>query len=84
MGQVAAARKEKSPMVRFPDPKKTVKQFEEWQVIVSCDQLGETLGVTSSSYTTFRNGCWINILLCKLKLAWLASLEIKYSLEIFT
>ena len=35
-------------MVRFPDPQKTVKLFEERQVIVSCDQLGETLPVTSS------------------------------------
>ena len=32
---------EKSPMVRFPDPT-ILKQLEEWHVIVSCDQLGET------------------------------------------
>ena len=29
-------------MVRFPDPKTVQKQLEEWQVIVSCDQSGET------------------------------------------
>ena len=32
---------EKSPVVRFPD----LKQLEEWHVIVSCDQLGETFRV---------------------------------------
>ena len=36
---------EKSPMVRFPDPKQylLLKQLEEWNIIVSCDQLGDTL-----------------------------------------
>ena len=79
---------EKLPVVRFPDPKKkkALKQFEEWQVIVSCDQEGETLRVTSSSYTTPNNGCSItcNIRLVKLKLARWTSPEIKYSLEFCT
>ena len=36
---------EKSLMVRFPDPKQylLLKQLEEWNIIVSCDQLGDTL-----------------------------------------
>ena len=31
-------------MVRFPDPKQylLLKQLEEWNIIVSCDQLGDT------------------------------------------
>ena len=85
-GSCSSCSEEKVPMVRFPDPKKTLKQFEEWHVIVSCDQLGETLRVTSSSYTTPINGCSItcNIRLVKFKLAWLTSPEIKYSLEFCT
>ena len=38
----------KSPMVRFPDPQTILKQWEEWHVIVSCDQLGETLRAAPS------------------------------------
>ena len=36
---------EKSAMVRFPDPQQylLLKQLEEWNIIVSCDQLGDTL-----------------------------------------
>ena len=36
---------EKSLMVRFPDPKQylLLQQLEEWNIIVSCDQLGDTL-----------------------------------------
>ena len=30
-------------MVRFPDPKQLLKQWEEWHIIVSSDQLVETL-----------------------------------------
>ena len=35
---------EKSAMVRFPDTKRylLLKQLEEWNIIVSCDQLGDT------------------------------------------
>ena len=42
---IPGRRRIKSPItVRFPDPKTIfLKQLEEWHVIVSCDQLGETL-----------------------------------------
>ena len=35
-------------------------------------------------WTQCKNGCWINFLVFKLKLAWLASLEVRYSLEFCT
>ena len=42
---IISCSEEKSLMVRFPDPKQylLLKQLEEWNIIVSCDQLGETL-----------------------------------------
>ena len=41
-GHVAAARK-RSQIGVFHRPQTILKQLEEWHVIVSCDQLGETL-----------------------------------------
>ena len=86
-GSCSSCSEEKLAMVRFPDPKKkTLEQFEEWHVIVSCDRLGETLRVTRSSCTTPKNDCSItcNICLLKLKLAWLTSPGIKCFLEFCT
>ena len=42
---ISSCSEEKSPMVRFPDPKQylLLKQLEESNIIVSCDQLGDTL-----------------------------------------
>ena len=42
---IVSCSEEKSLMVRFPDPKQylLLKQLEEWNIIVSCDQLGDTL-----------------------------------------
>ena len=42
---ISSCSEEKSPMMRFPDPKQylLLKQLEEWNIIVSCDQLGDTL-----------------------------------------
>ena len=46
---ISRCSEEKSPMVRFPDPKQylLLKQLEEWNIIVPCDQLGD---FTCSSY----------------------------------
>ena len=38
----------------FPWPQTILKQLEEWQVIVSCDQLGETLRA-ALHYSLFKN-----------------------------
>ena len=42
---IVSCSEEKSLMVRFPDPKQylLLKQLEEWNIIVSCDKLGDTL-----------------------------------------
>ena len=42
---IISCSEEKSLMVRFPDPKQylLLKQLEEWNIIVSCDKLGDTL-----------------------------------------
>ena len=42
---ILSCSEEKSLMVRFPDPKQhlLLTQLEEWNMIVSCDQLGDTL-----------------------------------------
>ena len=42
---IVSCSEEKSLMVRFPDPKQylLLKQLEEWNIIVSCHQLGHTL-----------------------------------------
>ena len=42
---IVSCSEEKSLMVRFPDPKQylLLKQLKEWNIIVSCDQLGHTL-----------------------------------------
>ena len=46
---IISCSEEKSLMVRFPDPKQylLLKQLEEWNIIVSWDQLGD---FTCSSY----------------------------------
>ena len=42
---IVSCSEEKSLMIRFLDPKQylLLKQLEEWNIIVSCDQLGDTL-----------------------------------------
>ena len=42
---IVSCSEEKSLMVRFPEPKQylLLKQLEEWNIIVSCDKLGDTL-----------------------------------------
>ena len=48
---IISCSEEKSLMVRFPDPKQylLLKQLEEWNIIVSCDQLGDTLPVAPTN-----------------------------------
>ena len=43
----------------FPWPQTILKQLEEWHVIVSCDQLGETLQA-APTLLTMSDGCeWL-------------------------
>ena len=48
---IASCSEEKSLMVHFPDPKQCLllQQLEEWNIIVSCDQLGDTLAAAPTS-----------------------------------
>ena len=50
IGSCGSCSEEKSPIVRFPDPKQYWKQLEEWHVIVSHRPIRRDL--PSSSYTT--------------------------------
>ena len=66
-----------APLVTFPSSC-YVTPRKAWQEPMEND---ESLSVI---YTQCKNGCQINILLFKLKLAQLASLEIRYSFEFCT
>ena len=52
--------------------------------IVNYDSELKLRKISVDPYTQCKNGCQINILLFKLKLAQLASLEIRYSFEFCT